>query len=151
MEYNSLYFPLQLFEINGSAENITTSTSLIGLFDQQDSNSQSQSFIPGSYYNKSDCRLYCFSGHKMYTSPIPVTARSRERSSESYFLKSEKFSLESDTVSDFEELKLTSHYVFDEANNKIKQPKMIISSAVLLPLRKLLLLGTEDGLIRSVV
>lgn len=87
----------------------------------------------------------------MYTSPIPVTARSRERSSESYFLKSEKFSRESDAVSDFGELKLTSHYVFDEANNKIKQPKMIISSAVLLPLRKLLLLGTEDGLIRSVV
>jgi len=87
----------------------------------------------------------------MYTAPIPITSRSRERSSEGYFMKSDKLSREDDFASDVGELKLTSHYVLDESGSKVKQPKMIVSSAVLLPLRKLLLLGTEDGLIRTVI
>lgn len=49
-----------------------------------------------------------------------------------------------------EETKLNQHYFFDRKGAKLSRSKMQVSSAVLLPLRRLLLLGTEEGLVRVV-
>jgi hypothetical protein len=49
-----------------------------------------------------------------------------------------------------EELKLNQHYFHDREGAKLSRSKIQITSAVLLPLRRLLLLGTDEGLVRVV-
>jgi hypothetical protein len=49
-----------------------------------------------------------------------------------------------------EEIKVTQSYFCDRNQSKLTRQKLQIKSATLLPLRRLLLLGTEDGLIRVV-
>jgi len=51
---------------------------------------------------------------------------------------------------DIEELRLSQSYFLDRKGTKIPKSKLNVTSAVLLPLRKLLLVGTEDGLVRIV-
>jgi len=49
-----------------------------------------------------------------------------------------------------DEIKLNQHYFFDRKGSKLARGKMQITSAALLPLRRLLLLGTDEGLVRIV-
>lgn len=51
---------------------------------------------------------------------------------------------------DIEELRLAQTYFMDRNKSKLSRNKLQVTSAVLLQLRRLLLLGTEDGLIRVV-
>lgn len=52
---------------------------------------------------------------------------------------------------DSDELKLTPSYFNDRNNLKLTKNKLQIISATLLPLRRIMLLGTADGLVRVVV
>ena len=52
---------------------------------------------------------------------------------------------------DCEDLKLTPSYFNDRNNNKMTKQKLQIVSAALLPMRRIMLLGTADGLVRVVV
>jgi hypothetical protein len=47
-------------------------------------------------------------------------------------------------------LRLSQSYFLDRKGVKIPRSKLNVTSAVLLPLRKLLLVGTDDGLVRIV-
>ncbi len=53
-------------------------------------------------------------------------------------------------ANEFEELKLSQSYFSDRKGAKLTRSKLQVTSAVLLPLRRLLLLGTEDGLVRVI-
>lgn len=51
---------------------------------------------------------------------------------------------------EFDEMRLNQSYFTDRKGSKLTKGKLQVSSSVLLPLRRLLLLGTEDGLVRIV-
>jgi len=53
-------------------------------------------------------------------------------------------------MGDYDELKLSQSYFVDRKGTKIPRNKLNVTSSVLLPLRRLLLVGTDDGLIRIV-
>lgn len=53
-------------------------------------------------------------------------------------------------MNDGDEVKLDLAYFADRKNNKLTKQKLQVSSATLLPLRRLLLVGTEDGQVRVV-
>ena len=53
-------------------------------------------------------------------------------------------------MGDYDELRLSQSYFLDRKGAKIPKNKLQITSAVLLPLRRLLLVGTDDGLVRIV-
>ncbi len=50
----------------------------------------------------------------------------------------------------YDDFKLSTSYIFEGTGAKLSKQKLQINSAVLLPLRRLMLLGTEDGFIRAV-
>ena len=71
-----------------------------------------------------------------------------------YFVSSDNLSqiaLREEDDQEILELKLNHNYIYDSSNNKLRNPKLQATSATLLPLRKLILIGTEDGLIRTVI
>lgn len=47
-------------------------------------------------------------------------------------------------------MKLSPFYLYDRNRVKITKHKLNITSAVLLPLRRLMLIGTDDGYIKVV-
>jgi hypothetical protein len=49
-----------------------------------------------------------------------------------------------------DELRLSQTYFADRKGTKLTKNKLSVTSSVLLPLRRLLLIGTEDGLVRIV-
>lgn len=49
-----------------------------------------------------------------------------------------------------EELKLSTNYFLDRKGNKLTRSKIQITSSVLLPLRRLLLVASEDGFVRVI-
>ena len=53
-------------------------------------------------------------------------------------------------MGDHDELRLSQSYFVDRKGVKIPKNKLQVTSSVLLPLRRLLLVGTEDGLVRIV-
>jgi hypothetical protein len=53
-------------------------------------------------------------------------------------------------MGEYDEIKLNLHYMYDRKGSKLSKSKMQVTSAVMLPLRRLLLLGTEDGMIRVI-
>ena len=82
--------------------------------------------------------LYCLAGHKVCAGHIPTNSTGHvhdERSS---------------TV-DNDELRLTRSFFNDRTNEKLTKQRILISSATLLPLRRIMLLGTSDGLIRVIL
>lgn len=53
-------------------------------------------------------------------------------------------------MGDYDELRLSQSYFVDRKGVKLPKNKLQVTSAVLLPLRRLLLVGTDDGLVRIV-
>lgn len=102
------------------------------------------------YANSSGTRaqhaLYCLSGHRLYTGLLPSYEISNNRDR----LNITNFNSPKDMFADGEELKLGLNHIIDRKSSKLSRSKMQVTSAVLLPLRRLLLLGTEDGLVRVV-
>ena len=94
--------------------------------------------------------MYAFAGHKIYSTPIPVEGCSDER----------LYSIENDNTIKYNsrregeepnEVKFTHQYLFDEKDNKLSKSKLNITSATMLPMRRMLLVGTEEGIIRTVI
>jgi hypothetical protein len=53
-------------------------------------------------------------------------------------------------MGDYDELRLSQSYFVDRKGVKLPKNKLQVTSALLLPLRRLLLVGTDDGLVRIV-
>ena len=53
-------------------------------------------------------------------------------------------------MGEYDELRLSQSYFVDRKGVKIPKNKLQVTSSVLLPLRRLLLVGTDDGLVRIV-
>ncbi len=49
-----------------------------------------------------------------------------------------------------EDIRLAQNYFSDRKGAKLTKSKLQVTSALMLPLRRLLLIGTEDGLVRVV-
>lgn len=126
----------------------------------------------GSSMSKSFA-LYCAAGHKIYSTRIPTLERDSSRDKINlapYSTSPERFiyynnminndgmanevsTYSSHNVSNnaSEDIKLNSSYITDRMHNKVSKTKLHTTSMALLPLRKLLLLGTTDGSIRVVI
>lgn len=123
--------------------------------------------------------LYCIAGHKMYAHSVPTVDIRHARdaphvswpiphtigkivyittfSSAVYWnLLDLDFQIAhfilciSSQATEATEIKLAQSYFSDRSKAKLSRTRMQVTSAVLLPLRRLLLLGTEDGIIRVV-
>ena len=81
--------------------------------------------------------LYCMAGHKISAG---VVSRGG--------YKSARLGSTKDADSD---IRLTRSFFNDYNGVKLTKPRLQISSACLLPLRKMMLLGSSDGLIRAIV
>ena len=53
-------------------------------------------------------------------------------------------------MGEYDELRLSQSYFTDRKGVKIPKNKLQVTSSVLLPLRRLLLIGTDDGLVRII-
>eukprot|EP01035_Chromulina_nebulosa_P018034 gene18034-23676_t len=80
--------------------------------------------------------LYGIAGHKMYGSRIKTTDDISHQMN--------------NNNNDFEDIRLVQTYFNDRNKQKIPKGKLNVTSAVFLPLRRLLLLGTDDGYIKVV-
>lgn len=87
--------------------------------------------------------LYCISGHKMYAGRLPTYDLSTRDNIHVGASNNRE-------NGDFDELRLSQTYFADRKGNKLSRSKLTVTSAALLPLRRLLLIGTEDGLVRIV-
>jgi len=134
-----------------------------------------ESFISGSNMSKSFA-LYCAAGHKVFTTRIPTLERDSSRDKinlapyssspdrfiyynniinndnmagdTSAFMLNNSYNASTNTA---EEIKLNFSYITDRTHNKVSKTKLHTTSMALLPLRKLLLLGTVDGSIRVII
>ena len=88
--------------------------------------------------------LYCISGHRMYVGRLPAFDLSTRDNVHLGPAAVAASSVELD------ELKLSQTYFADRKGQKLPKNKLQVSAATLLPLRRLLLIGTEDGLVRVV-
>ena len=141
----------KIYEIKGPFDGITASNCVLGTYDESTRYSSDARLSYATCHNMDslDYIMYAFSGHKVYSAPIPVQGCSDER----------LYSYENDTVKynsgkegeESNELKFTHQYLFDERNNKLSKSKLNITSAAMLPLRRMLIVGTEEGIIRTVV
>ncbi len=126
----------------------------------------------GSNMSKSFA-MYCAAGHKIYSTRIPTLERDSSRDKINlapYSTSPERFiyynnminndnmanevsTYSSHNVSNnaAEDIKLNFSYITDRMHNKVSKTKLHTTSMALLPLRKLLLLGTADGSIRVVI
>lgn len=109
--------------------------------------------------------LYCLAGHKMFSAFLPsfdLSGRDRvvlgaggghsNKEVSTLLLTLYATHVTNCWVQavEMDELKLNQHYFSDRKGAKLTRSKMQITSAVLLPLRRLLLLGTEEGLVRVI-
>jgi len=86
--------------------------------------------------------LYCLSGHKMSIGNLPTYTKS------SYQAFNATKPTSNTEYND--DLKLNQIYFSDRYNNKITKQRLHVASAVVLPLRRLLLVGTDDGTIKII-
>lgn len=87
-------------------------------------------------------KLYCLSGHKMSMGTLPTYTKS------SYQVFNSLRPNSNASVND--DLKLNQVYFTDRYGNKITKQRLHVTSSVMLPLRRLLLVGTDDGTIKVV-
>jgi hypothetical protein len=146
-----------------SSTPLTPNTTIIAAFES--SHASNHSYLsPDLRLAQQQHVLYGIAGHKMYGcriknsfdtnsfaqtsfwsstgSPLGVNQQQQERPC--YSMGSYREAI------DLDEVKLTQSYFMDRHKNKISKPKLITTSAALLPLRRLLLLGGEDGAIHVV-
>ncbi len=85
--------------------------------------------------------LYCMAGHKISAGTIPS------------FIPQDRINLASSTKegSETDVMRLTRSYFNDRTENKFTKNRLQITSACLLPMRRLMILGTQDGVIRVIV
>mmetsp|Transcript_21852 Transcript_21852/g.36906 ORF Transcript_21852/g.36906 Transcript_21852/m.36906 type:complete len:262 (+) Transcript_21852:3-788(+) len=89
--------------------------------------------------------LYCIAGHKLHAGSLPSYDKNNR---ETIHLGAGPVA--ADASFECEELRLNQSYFSDRKGVKIPKNKMQVTSSVLLPLRRLLLVGTDDGVIRIV-
>ena len=141
---------LKSYEIKSNVDGLTSNSTILGAYDESYRRSDRRlSYVGAASKSGLDYVLYTFSGHKVLSTPIPTAGCSDER----------RFFKEGDVIKchptergeDPSELKCSSQYVYDEKGNKLGKSKLSITSGAMLPLRRVLLLGTEDGLIRAII
>jgi hypothetical protein len=120
---------------------LSLNTVLLHQFEQNEPNSQQQT--AGKVHNM----LYCFSGHKMSAGRLPDVKNSSGGQHQSS-RESAKYS--KDVIDRGDEYKLEQTWFTDRASAKISKSRLHVASAALLPLRRLLLLGADDGSIKVV-
>lgn len=89
--------------------------------------------------SKSKYMMYCIAGHKLYSSRLPT-----------YESKGEAHRHSSMKEVESDELRLNQTYFSDRKGSKLTRQKLQVTSSVLLPLRRLMLIGTDEGLVRVV-
>jgi hypothetical protein len=113
---------------------ITTNTVLFHNFDQSSRLMRRANHINDYLANPAPLSvLYCFSGHKLLTEKFPKPS------------ELSNFSMETN-----EEMRLNKFYFTDKHKSKLTRFHLQVSSVAMLPMRRLLLLGTEDGLVRVI-
>lgn len=134
-----------------SGYNVTSNTSTLCTFDQpKDRATRNSVALPQNIFedniNNSISVFYCVNGNKIYTAKLPKfeplsrdiglnLAPTRDR--------------DNGQSTDFDEIKLTKNN-FTENNVKISKSKMITTSMAIMPMRRLLVLGTDDGSVRLI-
>ena len=141
---------LKSYEIRGSMEGLTSNSTILGAYDESYRRLDRRlSYVGATTKSSLDYALYTFCGHKVLSTPVPTIGCSDERR---YFKDGDVIKCQPTAHGEEpSELKYSSQYIFDDKGNKLSKSKLSITSGVMLPLRRLLLIGTEDGLIRAVV
>jgi hypothetical protein len=90
--------------------------------------------------------LYCVHSHRLYVGRLP----SFDVSPRDNVHLGPAAAAAGSGKEDLDELKLSQSYFTDRKGAKLTKSKLQITSTVLLPLRRLLLIGTDDGCVRVV-
>ena len=111
----------------------------------QDGNSHS---LPTKEINN----LYCLSGHKMSVGTLPPYVKQNNHRTVPGEYGSSNYShrYPKDLIEQGAEFRLNQVYFADRHNSKITKSRLHISSAAMLPLRRLLLVGADDGTVKVI-
>jgi len=130
----------KLYSVRRASETpggLSLNTVLLHSFEQNETS--------GPNSGKTSNMLYCLSGHKMSAGKLPdvktVAAGQGSRDSGKY---------SKDVIDRGDEFRLDQSWFSDRSGVKIGKSRLHVASAALLPLRRLLLLGADDGSIKVV-
>jgi hypothetical protein len=142
---------LTLKNMPDSGINVTNNTSLLSSFDQpKDRATRSSISVPQNIFDDSANNalsvFYCVNTNKIYTAKLPKFEYQRDVGLNLVSVNNKDNGVNTDA----DELKLTKSNFTDINNVKIPKNKLTATSMAIMPMRRLLVLGTEDGSVRVI-
>lgn len=154
---NTSNYSLNTILMHSFEQNFTTGTSNMGV------HSQDMSMTPTKLTNT----LYCISGNKISSGKLPDV---KNNNYNNYSSTSSKYNKDViilyyllynilkyyelytyiQAIEKGDDFKLDTNYFIDRTNTKINKNKLHIASATLLPLRRIMLLGADDGTVKVI-
>jgi len=143
---------LTLKNMPDSGYNLTANTSTLSIFDQpKDRAIRNSVAVPQNIFDDSANNLlsvfYIANANKIYTAKLPKLDTTKRDIGLNLASNSNR---DYGQNADMDEIKLTKNNFTDINNVKISKSKLIASSMTILPMRRLLVIGTEDGSIRVI-
>ena len=135
-----------------SGINVTNNTSLLCSFDQpKDRAARNSITVPQNIFDDSTNNalsvFYCVNSNKIYTAKLPRFDHLQRDVGLNLVSMNNK---DNGVSADADENKLTKNNFTDINNVKIPKNKLTATSMAIMPMRRLLVLGTEDGSVRVI-
>jgi hypothetical protein len=135
-----------------SGYNLTANTSTLSIFDQpKDRAIRNSVAVPQNIFDDSVNNFlsvfYIANANKIYTAKLPKLDNTKRDVGLNLASNSNR---DHGQHAEMDELKLTKSNFTDINNVKISKSKLIASSMAIMPMRRLLVIGTEDGSVRVI-
>ena len=143
---------LTLKNMPDSGYNLTANTSTLCMFDQpKDRAIRNSVAVPQNIFddsvNNSLSVFYCANANKIYTAKLPKFDTTKRDIGLNLASNSNR---DYGQNTEMDEIKLSKNNFTDINNVKISKSKLIASSMAVMPMRRLLVIGTEDGSVRVI-